>query len=135
MLLSMVIVICNYVSAPAAVIALMTLGFFGKGVGSLGWAVVSDTSPKEMPGLNAGLFNTFGNVAAITTPIAIGYIVAASGGAFHGALIFVAANAAVALITYLFIVGEIKRVVLVKPDSNGALSSGFSSGATRSDQI
>ena len=135
MLLSMVIVICNYVSAPAAVIALMTLGFFGKGVGSLGWAVVSDTSPKEMPGLNAGLFNTFGNVAAITTPSAIGYIVAASGGAVHGALIFFAANAAVALITYLFIVGEIKRVVLVKPDSNGALSSGFSSGATRSDQI
>ena len=36
-----------------------------------------DTSPKQAPGLNAGLFNTFGNVAGITTPIVIGYIVKA----------------------------------------------------------
>jgi ACS family glucarate transporter-like MFS transporter len=31
----------------------MTLSFFGKGVGALGWAVVSDTSRKEISGLNA----------------------------------------------------------------------------------
>lgn len=134
MLLSMVIVVCNYVSAPAAVLALMTLGFFGKGIGSLGWAVVSDTSPKEMPGLNAGLFNTFGNVASITTPIVIGYIVKASGGSFEGALIFVAANAAVALATYLFVVGEIKRVVLVRPDAVESLTPKFSTGS-QSDRV
>ncbi len=112
MLLSTVIIVCNYVDAPAAVIALMTLAFFGKGVGSLGWAVVADTSPKEIPGLNAGLFNTFGNVAGITTPIAIGYIVQSSGGSFTGALVFVALNAVVALVSYLFVVGEIRRVTL-----------------------
>jgi len=112
MLLSTVIVACNYVDAPAAVIALMTLAFFGKGVGSLGWAVVADTSPKEVPGLNAGLFNTFGNVAGITTPIAIGYIVESHGGSFTGALVFVALNAVVALVSYLFVVGEIRRVTL-----------------------
>ena len=43
----------------------------GVSFGSLGWAVVSDTSPKEIAGLSGALFNTFGNVAAITTPIAI----------------------------------------------------------------
>jgi ACS family glucarate transporter-like MFS transporter len=112
MLLSTVIIACNYVDAPAAVIGLMTLAFFGKGIGSLGWAVVADTSPKEIPGLNAGLFNTFGNVAGITTPIAIGYIVQASGGSFTGALGFVALNAVVALVSYLFVVGEIRRVSL-----------------------
>lgn len=112
MLLSTVIIGCNYVEAPAAVIGLMTLAFFGKGIGSLGWAVVADTSPKEIPGLNAGLFNTFGNVAGITTPIAIGYIIAASDGSFAGALVFVAVNALVALISYLFVVGEIRRVTL-----------------------
>jgi MFS transporter, ACS family, glucarate transporter len=112
MLLSTTIIACNYVSEPAAVIGFMTLAFFGKGIGSLGWAVVSDTSPKEIPGLNAGLFNTFGNVAGITTPIAIGYIVEASGGSFTGALVFVAVNAVVALVSYLFIVGEIRRVSL-----------------------
>ena len=112
MLLSTAIIGCNYVESPALVVGLMGVAFFGKGIGALGWAVVSDTSPKEIPGLNAGLFNTFGNTAGITTPIAIGYIVAASGGSFTGALVFVAANALMALISYLFIVGEIKRVVL-----------------------
>lgn len=112
LLLSAVIILCNYVEAPAAVIGLMTLAFFGKGIGSLGWAVVADTSPKEIPGLNAGLFNTFGNIAGITTPIAIGYIVQASGGSFSGALVFVALNAVTALTAYLIIVGEIRRVTL-----------------------
>ncbi len=109
MLLSMIMIVCNYVSADWLVIAMMSLAFFGKGVGALGWAVVSDTSPKEAGGLSGGLFNTFGNTAGITTPIVIGYIVQATGS-FAGALMFIGANAAAAIFSYLFIVGEIKRV-------------------------
>ncbi|MGQ8588285.1 MFS transporter, partial [Klebsiella pneumoniae] len=60
MLLSMSIIGCNYVRADAVVVGLMALAFFGKGVGALGWAVVSDTSPRETGGLSGGLFNTFG---------------------------------------------------------------------------
>ena len=62
-------VVCNYVDAGWVVVAIMALAFFGKGIGSLGWAVVADTSPKQIAGLSGGLFNTFGNTAAITTPI------------------------------------------------------------------
>ena len=51
MLMSMSMVMCNYVDAQWLVIALMALAFFGKGIGALGWAVVSDTSPKEIAGL------------------------------------------------------------------------------------
>jgi ACS family glucarate transporter-like MFS transporter len=112
MLLSMVILACNYVDNAGLVVGLMTLSFFGKGVGSLGWAVVADTSPREAPGLHAGLFNTFGNVAGITTPIAIGYIIQANGGSFTWALVFVAINAAAAMAAYLFVVGDIRRVTL-----------------------
>jgi ACS family glucarate transporter-like MFS transporter len=111
MLLSMSMVVCNYVEQDALVVAFMSLAFFGKGVGALGWAVVSDTAPKEAGGLSGGLFNTFGNTAGITTPIIIGYIVAYTGS-FAGALVFVAANAAGAIFCYLFLVGEIKRVHL-----------------------
>jgi ACS family glucarate transporter-like MFS transporter len=111
MLLSMSMIACNYVSADWIVVCVMSLAFFGKGVGALGWAVVSDTSPKQAGGLSGGLFNTFGNTAGITTPIAIGYILQATGS-FSGALIFVGANAAVAILCYLFVVGEIKRVEL-----------------------
>jgi ACS family glucarate transporter-like MFS transporter len=113
MLMSMSMIACNYIEADTLVVAVMSLAFFGKGVGALGWAVVSDTSPKEAGGLSGALFNTFGNTAGITTPIAIGYIVQ-NTGSFAGALIFVGANAALAIACYLFIVGDIKRVSLTQ---------------------
>lgn len=111
MLMSMTMIGCNYVESEWMVIALMALAFFGKGIGALGWAVVADTSPKEISGLSGGLFNTFGNTAGITTPIIIGYIVSATGS-FQWALVFVGFNALVAIVAYLAVVGEIKRVEL-----------------------
>lgn len=113
MLMSMSMIACNYIDADAVIVAIMSLAFFGKGVGALGWAVVSDTSPKEAGGLSGSLFNTFGNTAGITTPIIIGYIVEGTGS-FSGALVFVGANALLAILSYLLIVGEIKRVSLTK---------------------
>ncbi len=115
MLVSMSIIGCNYVQADALVVGLMALAFFGKGVGALGWAVVADTSPKESGGLSGGLFNTFGNTAGITTPIVIGYIVQQTGS-FNGALVFVGANALAAILCYLVVVGQIRRVE-IKPQA------------------
>ncbi|SEJ97555.1 MFS transporter [Paraburkholderia diazotrophica] len=111
MLLSTSMIACNYVDSSVVVVAIMAFAFFGKGLGALGWAVVADTSPKQIAGLSGGMFNTFGNIAAITTPIIIGYIVKLTGS-FSGALVFVACNALVAIVSYLLIVGEIKRVHL-----------------------
>jgi MFS transporter, ACS family, glucarate transporter len=109
MLLAMSMVACNYVDTRTAVIAIMSLAFFGKGFGALGWTVVSDTSPKALVGINGGLFNLIGNLAGITTPIVIGYIVDRTGS-FRIALVFVAATALMAIVAYLPIVGEIKRL-------------------------
>ncbi len=111
MLLSCVMLVCNYVQADTLVVGIMCLAFFGKGFGSLGWTVVADASPKEMLGLSGGLFNTFGNSAAITTAIIIGYLIKTTGG-FGAALSFVGANALGAIVCYLFVVGEIKRLEL-----------------------
>jgi ACS family glucarate transporter-like MFS transporter len=111
LLLSTSMVACNYVSAQWAVIMIMCFAFFGKGVGALGWAVISDASPKEITGLSGGLFNTFGNIAGITTPIAIGYILK-STGSFNGALVYVSVHALLAVISFVFVVGTIKRVEL-----------------------
>jgi ACS family glucarate transporter-like MFS transporter len=129
MLLAMTMIVCNYVTADWLVVAMMSLAFFGKGVGALGWAVVSDTSPKEAGGLSGGLFNTFGNTAGITTPIVIGYILQATGS-FVGALVFVGANAAVAIFCYLVIVGEIKRVEFVPNDGPKDTTSPAALGVT-----
>ena len=87
----------------------MSLSFFGKGFGSLGWTVISDTSPKGMVGLNGALFNLIGNLAGITTPIIIGYLVKKTGS-FDDVLIFVGATALCAIVSYGPIVGEIKRL-------------------------
>jgi MFS transporter, ACS family, glucarate transporter len=109
MLLAMTMVACNYVSTRTAVVAIMSLAFFGKGFGALGWTVVSDTSPRALVGINGGLFNLFGNLAGPVSSIAIGYIVERTGS-FQGALVFVAATALMAIVAYLPIVGEIKRL-------------------------
>jgi len=114
MLLAMTMVICNYVEADWLIITVMALAFFGKGIGALGWAVVADTSPKEAGGLSGALFNSFGNIAGITTPIVIGYILEVTGS-FAGALVYVGANAAVAILCYVLMVGEIKRFEFKKP--------------------
>jgi len=114
MLLAVTMIGCNYTNVQAVVMFLMSLAFFGKGFGALGWTVIADTSPKELIGLNGGLFNLFGNTAGITTPIAIGFLVKKTGS-FNDALIFVGAAALLAIFSYVVIVGEIKRLELRTP--------------------
>jgi len=111
MLISMSMLVCNYIDVHWMIIGVMAFAFFGKGLGSLGWAVNSDTAPKQIAGLSGGMFNTCGNLSSITTPIAIGYIIQTTGS-FNGALIYVVAHACIAAFSYLFVVGEIKRVEL-----------------------
>ncbi|SAK80108.1 d-galactonate transporter [Caballeronia glebae] len=113
LLLSTCMIACNYVDSQWLVIGIMAAAFFGKGIGALGWAVVSDTAPKQASGLCAALFNTFGNTAGITTPIVIGYLVQGTGS-FAAALVFVSANALIAIVCYVFVVGKIERFQLAE---------------------
>ncbi|WP_437889916.1 MFS transporter [Phytobacter sp. V91] len=113
MLLASSIILCNYTDNTVLVIALMALAFFGKGFGALGWPVISDVAPKEIVGLCGGVFNVFGNVASIVTPLAIGYMVKELHS-FNGALIFVGCSALMMMVCYLFVVGDIKRMELKK---------------------
>ena len=117
MLLSMSMIFCNYVETEWMVVGIMAAAFFGKGLGALGWAVMADTAPKEISGLSGGLFNMFGNISGIVTPIAIGYIIGTTGS-FNGALVYVGIHALLAVASYLFIVGDIKRIEL-KPLASG----------------
>ena len=118
MLLSVTMIACNYTNTQTVVMVLMSLAFFGKGFGALGWTVIADTSPRELIGVNGGLFNLFGNISSITTPIVIGYLYKKTGS-FDEPLIFVGVTALVAIFSYLVIVGEIKRLEL-KPIEKAA---------------
>lgn len=114
MLLSITMIACNFTNVQTAVMVLMSVAFFGKGFGALGWTVIADASPRELIGMNGGIFNLFGNIAGITTPIVIGLLVKKTGS-FSDALIFVGATALLAIFSYLVIVGEIKRIEIRTP--------------------
>ena len=111
LVLSGTIMLANYVSVEWVVIGIMSLAFFSKAFGALGWVVISDASPKEMVGLSGGIFNFAGNMASIITPMAIGYIFSITQS-FNGALVFVGSMGILGAMSYLFIVGDIKRLEL-----------------------
>ena len=115
MLISTSLVLCNLVDQPWAVLLFMSAAFFGKGIGALGWAVLSDIAPREIAGLSGGIFNMFGNLSSILSPIVIGAMVQQTGS-FRIALVFVAANAVIAAASFLFLVGKIERIELPKND-------------------
>ncbi len=112
--LAMTMIFCNYASAQAMMLLFMSISFFGKGIGALGWTVIADTSPKGMVGMNGALFNLCGNMAGVTTPLIIGTIVEKTHS-YNGALIFVSLIAFCVIISYGPIVGEIKRLEIAGP--------------------
>ena len=111
MLLSCVIVVANYTRSEVVVIAAMSLAFFAKGFGNLGWCVLSDTSPKEVLGIAGGVFNMCGNLASIITPLVIGVILS-STQSFDYAILYVGSMGLIGLFSYLFIVGSLERIQL-----------------------
>jgi ACS family glucarate transporter-like MFS transporter len=109
MLIALAILGCNYVDSNTAVLAFMSLAFFGKGIGALGWAVMSDVAPRDCAGLSGGIFNMFGNLSSILTPLVIGYVLQQTGS-FDLVLAMVAGCALAAALAYFFVVGRIERI-------------------------
>ena len=79
--------------------------------------IVSDIAPKGLLGLSGGLFNLFANAAGIVTPLVIGLIVGATGS-FVYALAFISTVTLVGALSYVFVVGDIKRIVLSDAESS-----------------
>jgi hypothetical protein len=111
MLLATAIMTAPLASTNTAIVVIMSLAFFGKGLAAIGWAVLLDVAPREMTGLSGSVFNGIGNTAGIVTPIVIGYAVA-SAGSFDRALRFVSAHGVVAILAYGVIAGKFRRIEL-----------------------
>ncbi len=109
LLLATCIIAANFLDSDAAVIAVLSVAFFGQGMVNLGWTLISDVAPKRLIGLTGGVFNLCTNLAGIITPLVIGLIVSKTGS-FVYALVFISALAAIGVLSYVFIVGEVKRV-------------------------
>ncbi|OMG72061.1 MFS transporter [Burkholderia ubonensis] len=111
LLLASTIILANYVQSNEAVIAIMSVAFFAQGMAALGWTLVSDIAPDGLLGVTGGIFNFAANLAGIITPLVVGFIVA-STGSFVGALVFIGVIALIGAASYIFVVGDIKRIVL-----------------------
>jgi ACS family D-galactonate transporter-like MFS transporter len=112
LLLASTIVIANFVDSDGLVIAVMCVAFFGQGMVNLGWTLLTDIAPKPLMGLTGGVFNLCANLAGIITPLAIGFIVKYTGS-FFWALGFIGVLALLGVFSYLFILGDVKRVEYV----------------------
>ena len=109
--LASTIIIANYVESNVAVIAIMSLAFFGQGMVNLGWTLITDVAPKQLIGLTGGIFNLCANLAGIATPMVIGFVVG-STGSFFGGLAYIAVVALIGVFSYVFIVGDVHRIEL-----------------------
>ena len=64
-----------------------------------------------MVGLTGGIFSFAANLAGVITPIVVGAIIGATGSFFY-ALAYVAAAALIGALSYVFLLGDIERIVL-----------------------
>lgn len=106
LLLASTIISVNYISDNRAVLAILSVAFFGQAMSSSGWAVLSEIAPKGLLGLVGGFFSFSANLSGIVVPIAIGFIVQATGS-FVGALAFIGVVAGVGAISWIFVIGDI----------------------------
>jgi ACS family D-galactonate transporter-like MFS transporter len=109
LVLASTIVAANFLKQDGAVIAVMSVAFFGQGMCNLGWTLISDVAPKQHIGLTAGIFNLCANLAGIVTPLLVGAIVQATGS-FEWALAYMALLAIGGTLSYIFVVGDVQRV-------------------------
>jgi ACS family D-galactonate transporter-like MFS transporter len=109
LVLASTIVTANFLDDDVLVIAAMSVAFFGQGMVNLGWTLLTDVAPKRLIGLTGGVFNLCANLAGIVTPLVVGFVVAATGS-FEWALGFIGIVAALGALSYLFLLGDVKRV-------------------------
>lgn len=108
LLLSMSMIGAIFTDSTALVITFMSIAFFGNGLASITWSLVSALAPAQLIGLTGGMFNFIGNLSSIATPIVIGMLVTPTD--FGPAFIYMTVVAAAGILSYLFLVGQVERV-------------------------
>ncbi|GGJ94254.1 MFS transporter [Pseudomonas matsuisoli] len=108
LLISTAIFGANYVDTPALIIACLAIAFFGNGLASITWSMVSALAPARLLGLTGGVFNFVGNLSAICVPIVIGFLV--EGDNFAPAITYIAVMALIGALSYGLLVGKVERI-------------------------
>lgn len=108
LLLSMSMIGAIFTDSTALVIMFMSIAFFGNGLASITWSLVSALAPARLIGLTGGMFNFIGNLSSIATPIVIGVLVTKTD--FGPAFVYMTVIAALGILSYIALVGKVERV-------------------------
>jgi MFS transporter, ACS family, D-galactonate transporter len=112
LILSMIIILDNYVSTAALVILFFSIAFFAQGMASAtAWTLLSDIAPANQIALTGGLFNFFANAGGAASPFIISLILSATGSFFYG-LVYIAGIAGIGALAYIFLVDRVERIVI-----------------------
>ncbi|MGH3642227.1 MAG: MFS transporter [Mycobacterium sp.] len=98
----------NFTDSTALVIVFLSIAFFGNGLASITWSLVSALAPMRLIGITGGMFNFIGNLSSIATPIVIGLIV--TDASFAPGFAYMTVVTAVGIASYVFLVGRVERV-------------------------
>lgn len=98
----------NFTDSTTLVIVFLSVAFFGNGLASITWSLVSALAPTRLIGLTGGMFNFIGNLSSIATPIVIGLIV--SDASFAPGFVYMTVITIVGIASYVLLVGRVERV-------------------------
>ncbi|MBN6037615.1 MFS transporter [Amycolatopsis sp. 195334CR] len=108
LLLSTLMVGASFTDSTALVIVFLSVAFFGNGLASITWSLVSALAPRRLFGLTGGMFNFIGNLSSIATPIVIGLIV--TDESFTPGFAYMTVITVAGILSYVFLVGKVERV-------------------------
>lgn len=108
LLLTTAMIGANFTDSTALVIVFLSVAFFGNGLASITWSLVSAWAPKRLIGLTGGMFTFIGNLSSIATPIVIGLLV--DGSSFAPAFVYMTVVTLAGIVSYVVLVGGVERV-------------------------
>lgn len=123
MLLSSVIIFATFTESPVWTMFFLSLSYASVISASTGiWAIPGDVAPsKDTVGRIGGIQNTFSNIAGIVAPIITGALFGMTGS-FTLPLIVSGVVAIIGALSYWFIVGELKPLVIPENRTRQALA-------------
>ena len=108
LLLTVAMIGANFTDSTAMVIVFLSIAFFGNGLASITWSLVSALAPERLLGLTGGMFNFIGNLSSIATPIVIGLLV--TEDSFAPGFVSMTVVTAIGIASYVLLVGRVERV-------------------------
>jgi len=99
-----------HANSMQAALLWITISITGLSIAApVGWSMPSLIAPKESVGTVGGIMNLSNQIAAISAPIATGYIVMATKS-YSGAFVAAAAVLSIGIAGYVFLLGDMEPI-------------------------